>query len=85
MADGRYRVTTGRSGERYLYLFPPNGAVHRALLLDEDEDGTLDVLVMPANRDVVSLTPSSFVTFLDELERDQTTEPGGTDPKGGPT
>lgn len=73
MADGRYRVTQGEDGARYLYLFPPGGGKHYSIVLDTGEDDALEVVV-GWNGLAAEWSVDAFERLLDDLAQDQTSE-----------
>ena len=74
--DGHYRVVTGASGERTLYLFPPgpSGAEPARSITIDEEDVTVQTLVKKGIQ-FEPWSPGAFVALLDDLE--QYNEPGG--------
>lgn len=77
MADGRYRVTRGGDGARYLYLFPPTPGAHASLVLDTGESDEFEVVVGLPD-DTQDWSVSAFEALLDVLEARASERRGGS-------
>lgn len=68
MCEGKWRVTRGADGTRYLYLFVPGGG-HMAIVLDEEDQDVAISRSIGDDVDAWTWSSDGFESLLNELER----------------
>jgi hypothetical protein len=81
MVEGKYRVTTGCNGERYLYFFPPGRTEHASLVADTNDDG-LAVVCVVIGTEVAEMNVGTVKQLMWWLETGSYAEPGRASPQG---